>query len=187
MKKTIRMELLSDTIFGNGESIPGEEDISVLCDSDGFPYYKGGTFKGIFREELERYIVWTKAELNSEDLLGKEDDNDERMHMRFADFHISEYVKDRVKEETGGDKNEVLRLFTNTRTFTKLENGMIDPHSLRIARCVDKGLSFYSEITFDPEYEDVIREVLGLIKWIGTLRNRGFGNVKITVEEDVNE
>ena len=48
----IKMELLSDVIFGNGMSVPGGEDISVLCDSNGFPYYKGGTLKGIFREEL---------------------------------------------------------------------------------------------------------------------------------------
>ena len=55
----IKMELLSDTIFGNGMSIPGGEDISVLSDENGFPYYKGGTFKGIFREELERFLDWT--------------------------------------------------------------------------------------------------------------------------------
>ena len=52
----IVMRLLSDTIFGNGESIPGAEDMSVLVDDYGFPYYKGGTLKGIFREELGRYL-----------------------------------------------------------------------------------------------------------------------------------
>ena len=46
----IRMELLSDAIFGNGMSIPGGEDISVLKDAQGFPYFKGSTFKGVFRE-----------------------------------------------------------------------------------------------------------------------------------------
>ncbi|MEI3101172.1 MAG: hypothetical protein V8T45_04975 [Oscillospiraceae bacterium] len=47
----IKMELKSDTVFGNGSSIPGGEDISVLNDSYGFPYYKGGTFKGVFQED----------------------------------------------------------------------------------------------------------------------------------------
>lgn len=55
----IQMKLLSDTIFGNGRSLPGEEDISVLSDENGFPYYKGGTFKGIFREELSQYLALT--------------------------------------------------------------------------------------------------------------------------------
>ena len=45
----IKMELLSDTILGNGMSIPGAEDISVLHDEYGFPYYKGSTFKGVLR------------------------------------------------------------------------------------------------------------------------------------------
>ena len=48
----IKMELLSDAIFGNGMSVPGGEDISVLRDMYGFPYYKGSTFKGVFREEI---------------------------------------------------------------------------------------------------------------------------------------
>ena len=39
----IRMQLISDVVFGNGESVPGGEDISVLRDKYGFPYYKGGT------------------------------------------------------------------------------------------------------------------------------------------------
>ena len=54
------MELLSDAIFGNGMSVPGGEDISVLRDMYGFPYYKGSTFKGVFREELYRYLEWTQ-------------------------------------------------------------------------------------------------------------------------------
>ena len=52
----IKMELKSDGIFGNGITIPGGEDLSVQCDTYGFPYYKGSTFKGIFREELFRYL-----------------------------------------------------------------------------------------------------------------------------------
>ena len=46
----IKMELLSDAIFGNGMSVPGGEDISVLRDMYGFPYYKGSTFKGVFEK-----------------------------------------------------------------------------------------------------------------------------------------
>ena len=50
MSVKIKMTLLSDTIFGNGVSIPGGEDISVLTDENGFPYYKGSSLKGVFRE-----------------------------------------------------------------------------------------------------------------------------------------
>ena len=46
----IKMELLSDAIFGNGMSVPGGEDISVLRYIYCFTYYIGSTFKGVFRE-----------------------------------------------------------------------------------------------------------------------------------------
>ena len=36
----IKMQLISDAIFGSGISVPGGEDISVLCDKDGFPFTK---------------------------------------------------------------------------------------------------------------------------------------------------
>ena len=41
----IKMKLLTDTIFGDGMSVPGGEDISVLHDAQGFPYFKGSSFK----------------------------------------------------------------------------------------------------------------------------------------------
>ena len=54
----IMMRLVSDAVFGNGNSVPGGEDIAVLHDSHGFPKYKGSTFKGIFREELINLLLW---------------------------------------------------------------------------------------------------------------------------------
>ena len=88
----IKMHLLSDVIFGNGVSVPGGEDISVLRDGNGFPYYKGGTFKGIFREELERYLRWTmtgEAALHArlEELLGSSgNDREAEDKIVFSDF-----------------------------------------------------------------------------------------------------
>ena len=56
---TVTMELLSDTIFGSGFSVPGGEDISVCTDDAGLPYLKGSTFKGLLRESLENCLCWT--------------------------------------------------------------------------------------------------------------------------------
>ena len=41
--------------------------IRSLSDEHGFPYYKGGTFKGIFREELRNYLSWTMTEADKID------------------------------------------------------------------------------------------------------------------------
>ena len=47
--RKIRLELLSEAIFGSGFSVPGGEDIGVCTDARGYPYLKGSTFKGLLR------------------------------------------------------------------------------------------------------------------------------------------
>ncbi len=188
----IRMQLMSDAIFGNGESIPGGEDISVLSDENGFPYYKGGTFKGIFREEMENYLAWTlsgekenkiKAEL--ERLLGTGgDDNIYNMDkLVFSDFNLSDYVKGQMLAEIGtGQAYNVLNALSHVRTFTAMSpEGIVQEGTLRQCRCINKGLNFYSEIKCSQKDEQLVKDVLSMIKWIGTMRSRGFGKVKLTV------
>lgn len=187
----IKMELKSDTVFGNGSSIPGGEDISVLSDSYGFPYYKGGTFKGVFREELLRYLVWTgeeekQAEVQVNQLLGKSGDDNlvDNGKLVFSDFFLSDMVKAYVLNEIGRENSQaVLDSFTNLRAFTSIKEGMASDGSLRMARCVNKGVCLYSEIECDEKDQILVENVLKMIKWVGTMRNRGFGKVQITVIE----
>ena len=184
----IKMELLSDAVFGSGMSVPGGEDISVLSDSNGFPYYKGGTFKGIFREELGRYLTWiddSDARNVVNKLLGDKGSNDteDSGKMIFSDFVISDAVKEAVLDEIGNNKQSVLDSMTNIRVFTSItQDGISKEGSLRMARCVNKGLVFYSDIRCQKEDEPLVKEVLPLIKWVGSMRNRGFGKIKITIE-----
>lgn len=192
----VKMKLLSDAIFGNGYSIPGGEDISILCDAYGFPYYKGSTFKGIFREELTRYLIWTKtsrkeAQAEIDTLFGKSESivqNNER-ELRFADFMLSNAVKSMVLEEIG-TKNPhlVTDSMSHLRTFTSLrEDGIVQENSLRNARCVNKNLIFYSSIQCHSRDLTMIEESLPLVKWVGSMRNRGFGKVQITLERKQGE
>lgn len=188
----IRMQLMSDVVFGNGESIPGGEDISVLNDESGFPYYKGGTFKGIFREEMGNYLAWLlpeedqiKAEMYR--LLGTDGDDNVRNpdKLIFSDFILSDYVRQQMIYEIGiGQKYAVLDALSHLRTFTAVSpDGIVKEGSLRQCRCVNKGLNFYSEIKCSPKDEKLVKEVLSMIKWVGTMRSRGFGKVKMTVVE----
>lgn len=181
----IQMKLLSDTIFGNGRSLPGEEDISVLADENGFPYYKGGTFKGIFREELSQYLALTGGDESTlTSLLGfpGDDESESSEKLVFSDFVISDPVKTVVLDEIGtGNPDAVLNAFTSMRVFTKIgDDGIAANGSLRTARCVNKNIVFISEILCRPEDEDIVADVLGLIKSVGSMRNRGFGMVRIS-------
>lgn len=190
----VKMQLLSDVIFGSGISVPGGEDISVLCDKDGFPYYKGGTFKGIFREELSRVLEWQGTDKKDIEatvarLLGEAGDSDavNVSKLVFSDFTLSPNVKKQVLEEVGdsaGHAELITDLFTHLRMLTAIDaDGVAQEGALRSLRCVNKGLYFYSTIVCAAEDEELIKEVLSLTKWIGSMRNRGFGKVKITVEE----
>ncbi len=181
----IKMILRSDAIFGNGKSIPGAEDISVLSDKYGFPYYKGGTFKGIFREELTNYldiIDFADKEAKISSLLGKSG-SDASGSLVFSDFTLSETVRAAVLKEIGNNNpGAVMDSVTNMRTFTAVDDGMVQNGSLRFARCVNQGLVFYSHIICDKEDEELICNVCGMIKHIGSMRNCGFGNVEIVGE-----
>lgn len=184
---TIQMTLLSDTVFGNGMSIPGGEDISILIDEEGFPYYKATSFKGIFREEMENLLDWQGISEEEKTkklarILGKSGDNNLTMEgkIRFGNFTLSHTVKAFVKEEIGDDKEAILRAFSYLRTFTALEkNGMTKAGTLRSCRCLKKGLIFYGTIDCEESDQNFVLEVLSLIKWIGTMRNRGLGQIKL--------
>ncbi len=202
MKKKIKMKLLSDAVFGNGVSVPGGEDISILCDQYGFPYYKGSTFKGVFREELTRYLGWTmpsqkEAEKKLSQLLGKSGDftHDNEHKVIFSDFMLSSTAREQIRDEieadgivlsdgSAGCSSLITDSLSHLRTFTRLdENGMAQEGSLRSCRCVNQGLSFYSEMSCSQEDLPLIKDVLSLVKWVGTMRNRGFGKVLISVDE----
>lgn len=184
----VLMELMSDTIFGNGISVPGGEDISVLCDDKGFPYYKGGTLKGIFREELKRYLSWkgvggAEAEETIAKLLGAAgNDTDDPGKLTFSDFVLPDKVRAAILSEVGDNSSKITETLTGTRTFTAIDDtGTVKEGSLRVARYVNKGLIFEGTVSCRDENEPLVSEVLSMVKWIGTMRNRGFGKVRFSV------
>ncbi|MCD7826424.1 MAG: RAMP superfamily CRISPR-associated protein [Clostridiaceae bacterium] len=181
MELKLKMTLLTDTIFGNGVSVPGGEDSSVLCDQEGFPYYKAGSLKGIFREEMKNYIAWNPdCGLSVADKLGYTgSDEDSPEKLRFSDFVIPDAVRQRVRVSVK-EPEDVLEAFTWLRTFTRLdEEGIVSKGSLRNYRCVKAGVVLTGRITCAEDDVAWVKEILGLIKWVGTMRNRGFGKVRI--------
>lgn len=190
MERIIHIQLLSDAVFGNGMSMPGGEDICILTDEKGFPYMKGSTLKGIFREELVNYLEWTeKSEEEAAQivkrLMGESGSGGQAQDgmMTFSDLMLHRQVMDAVNKEDVS-KQEVLEMFSYTRDFTALENGLAREGSLRRGRCIKKGLNFYAVCNYEQADEELVKDVFALIKWIGSMRNRGFGKVAVKVEED---
>ena len=193
MKLKLRMTLLSDAVFGSGQTEQGGMDLSVMLDRSGFPYYKASTFKGLFRETLEQYLSWTADDQetevgNQENLVGQlmgnaGDDEFSGRKLVFSDFCVSDAVKEAVIREIGENKPETITAcMTNVRRFTSINpDGTAEKGALRSARCINQGLAFYGEIQCAREDETLVRDVLPMIKWLGSMRSRGFGKVKIEV------
>ncbi|MBR1496555.1 MAG: hypothetical protein IJ617_02890 [Oscillospiraceae bacterium] len=163
------MELLSDAIFGSGYSIPGGEDVAVCRDTEGYPYLKGSTFKGLLRESLENWLSWTggaEAELNA--LLGESgwDGAEDGRKLHLTELRLLDAPADPES-------------CYSERTFTALEDGIVKEGTLRTAACVRAGLCFGGEIECGEADVPLLRDALRNIKWAGTMRSRGFGRVRV--------
>ena len=58
---------------------------------------------------------------------------------------------------------------------------------LRTFRCIKKNLTFYGSISVNAAGKEEaqmqeLREVLGMVKWLGTGRTRGLGRVRLKGE-----
>lgn len=191
----VKLRLLSDAIFGSGKSIPGGEDMGILTDEYGFPYISGTNLKGNLRETMTNLLAWKQEGDAADELFGVanreslEDENEKKISV--SDFMLPLSVRNAVCEEFEIDsinkrnarKEQVTDLFTELRTFTRLEDGVSAEGSLRDARCVIQGMVFLGEIYCPKEQEDIIKETLASLKWLGSMRTRGFGAVELTVEE----
>lgn len=213
-KYTLKIELLSDTIFSGGEAIVSVSDIDILYDEYKIPFYKGKSIKGNVREVIDIIIGNQKqyddekSKLNNEIAIklfgkkfsgsGSEKYRDEQSEgiLKFENASIAddarqilEYLVDRKKIS----KEELIDSLTDVRYATKInyETGTSQDKSLRSMRVLNKGTVFYSHIYSE---EALSENELGLllcgvkgVKHLGTLRSRGKGEVRCTLEKDNKE
>lgn len=176
-KFRIQINLLSDTIFGSGYSIPAAEDIGSCVDKEGYPYLKGSTFKGVFRESFENIVSWEGInESIVSDIFGEADWSGVTDETR---LHLTDFV---LKSRTQLNPEDCFTY----RSFTSIEDGVAADGTLRVARCILRGMSFIGEMSLQAD-ESTIRLLkdasLG-IKFMGTLRSRGFGRVNVLMQEE---
>lgn len=176
-RRTIKynMRLLSDTIFGSGYSVPGGTDISVFRDREGYPMLKGSTMKGLLRESAANIADWNGLGRDKVmSLFGTEDRGGA------MDEHRLNFTAAVI-----GDRKTMPEDCFVERTFTAIGgNGIARDGSLRLAECVKAGYVFSGTIECHKADVEFIEEALDGIKWVGTLRNRGFGHVRIDYEEE---
>lgn len=183
----IKIELLSETILGSGESVAGYIDLDVLHDELGLPYFKGKTLKGRLREEAENIVrlqsdVFTQEQLNK--LFGKID-NEQDTSLALSDCTVSNNIRKAIKA-SNLSSNDILNSLTDVRSFTAIDkDGIAKEGSLRQIRVINKGLKINSEVKFRNEIDNDELTLFGLsvlaLRHIGLMCSRGKGNVKCTL------
>lgn len=198
-KYRIRVELLTDAIFGDGMAVPGVVDSDVLHDEMGFPYMKGKTLKGKIREEfafLCGYETTREKTMRPEDrkafekLFGKPDsDIDGKLY--FSHLQLDEPLRKffiGMMQESQGTENaidseDILESLTSIRSYTAIDytNGVAKRGSLRRVRMINSGLVFYAELQSVEKLSALEEALLGsavsLLRYLGSLETRGKGQV----------
>lgn len=197
----IKIELLTETLFGNGEAIPGFVDIDIQTDKNGLPFLKAKTLKGLIRENAE--LLAMNFGISNDviiDLFGNEKNAG---RIRFTDAELSEVVKEALTlhiENGKFTKEELKRAITSEYSYTKLKNGVAQGHSLRTVRMLNKGMFFYADVVIENPVRESIEEqenqkeqdkcllgsAVSLLKHVGTLKSKGKGYVMAELLYDGN-
>lgn len=177
-KIKIDITLNSDCIFSSGFSIPGGDDISVYKDELGYPYFKATSFKGLLRESVENIIFCSNGDQSIVDnLFGVESFDMQSEQIKFTSFVLDELKNKNISKD---------KIFSK-RVFTTIENGTAKDGSLRSAEVINKGLVFSGDILCNSSDVNLIKQGLEAIKWIGLLKNRGFGKISLSLSEEKNK
>lgn len=190
-KYIVKIKLLSESIFGSGESQNNGVDIEILKDEIGVPYLKGKTFKGKLREEaeiLKDYLPHEKKHIYNKifkDLFGMEGEFDIDT-LKFSNCTIAPSVWQNLKygvENGLFSKEDVNNSLTEIRSFTKIdEAGIAKKGSLRQARVIKRDLVLYCNVECMEEISDLEKgffvAALCSLRNLGTMESRGKGHVE---------
>lgn len=191
--------LQSDATFGRGEGLAGLVDQDVTHDSDGFPYLKGRTLKGLLNEEcanllyvLERQGQSTERWAQSAHRLfggpGSTLAQTARMHVGRA--CLPEDLRQAVQHKSELTPIQVLDSLTDIRRQTAVDEatGAPEDHTLRAMRVVLRQTPFQSRLTFSEKPGDddlaLLAACILAIRRAGTGRNRGRGRIQATLHAD---
>lgn len=187
-KYPITIELLSETILGNGESKNGVVNTEVLLDNNRFPYFLGKTFKGNLRSAAEEILKPCYGKSFDNTIKSLFGDSQKEGTLKFTNFYLD---KD-IKEVFSNDKSIIMPCLTDIRYSIKIdEQGVAEDKSLRTARVLKNGLIFVGFIESEKKLEDeqfeIIQNAVKALKHIGIHKSRGKGNVKVSLLKCENE
>ena len=186
-KYTMNILLLSDTLIGATEGYGAVIDKDSVFDEVGLPLIPGKRIKGILREQVD--LLKQFGKLSSVEKLfgetGLTDKNTE--YLSVSNFVLPEYEENKTYlkyliQEGQISRSEVIEYFSSIRMMTSIDDdGIASDTSLRTFRVLKKGLTFTGELHFNPADEKIFESIVSLTRRIGSMRNRGLGQIKCSV------
>lgn len=202
--RKISITLRSDLCTGSGYSYAGVVDNDVCYDDAGLPYIPARRLKGCLRETADT-VLYIKYGSRAGKLFGsagsssynRRDDRKrgekEKKSIQIGNAYPEHYAGLRAALKEGRNRNafynsqNVLQRFSRVLGQTSIVDGVADDLTLRYTRVINQyapwgesvPMTFFADITYDPEDEAILEDVLRATRHIGLKRTRGMGNVRI--------
>lgn len=191
----IFLKTLSYTLVGCGES-KGMVDNDIVYDSLGLPYIPSRRIKGLFKESATEVCEMLGISIELVDsLFGRDGFNPAKIYI--DNLYVTNYKE--IKREIEKLKEEeyykhflypekIISCYTVERYQTAIdaENGTAKENSLRTSRVLKPNIEFEGAIFELKPLSEKEKALLYLasinLRRIGTLRNRGFGQVRCWIE-----
>ena len=195
--QVIQVELLSDAAFSRGEGTAGIVDVEVEHDELGLPFLGGKTLRGLLRDSWLSMQRWfPELSPSAERIFGSEADFDECSILRIGDAVVDRETHKWIKTAEFRPNNpifsmDVLEALTDIRRQTSEERrtGAPAETTLRSVRVIIRDLKLQSLLYWldDPTDADLRCLSLALLatRHAGLARNRGRGNVRLTLDGNI--
>ncbi|MGQ9482639.1 RAMP superfamily CRISPR-associated protein [Chloroflexus sp.] len=190
----LQFELRSAATFGRGDGVAGLVDEEVEHDTDGLPFLRGRTLKGLLAEECANLLYALELQGRADNwhqiayrVFGSPGSTTEDTGtLRVGDARLPEPLRLAIKMSVSkGDltADEVLESLTAIRRQTSMnEYGAPEKGSLRSLRVVLPGTVFEATLDFAEAPDDQTLALLAActLAWrrAGSGRNRGRGRLQ---------
>ena len=189
-RRNLSIELISNLICGSGEGWGNIIDIDSTHDEYGLPYIPARRIKGLLKEAAEELEDFGVLEKNTaKKLFGSDSADGHYFTLYNACLKNADDMKREIENAPENVKKYLMPVNINNH-YTKVyyhtaidDLGIAKEHSLRSVRAVDKGLIFYAPIEFEDKDEDILKKCVAMVRHMGINRTRGYGEVKLRLEE----
>lgn len=189
----IVITLKSVATFGRGDGVAGLVDREIEHDSQGFPFLRGKTLKGLLAESAENIIFALKNDTewkkSKDSLFGLGGSSlKERGILHIGNAQLPEALRAEILK-ADWPKEDVLYSLTGIRRQTSInEHGAPDHATLRAMRVLLPGVSLEASLSFERPPSEREKQLLAAVvldfRHAGMGRNRGRGWLQADLDDE---